>query len=60
MESGIQVPLKKISNAVLRILDLRRGIQNPILSWILLHGAKEEREEEKKKNFNALKLISVT
>ena len=39
MESGIQVPLKKIWNPVIRIQNPRRGIQNLRLSWILLHGA---------------------
>ena len=39
LESGIQVPLKKIWNPVTGILNPRRGIQNPRISWILLHGA---------------------
>ena len=32
LESGIQIPLTEIRNPW-------RGIQNPILSWILLRGA---------------------
>ena len=42
LESGIQVPLKKIWNPVIVIQNPRRGIHNPRLSWIPLHGAKSK------------------
>ena len=42
LESGIQVPLKKIWNPVIVIRNPRRGIHNPRLSWIPLHGAKSK------------------
>ena len=39
LESGIQVPIKKIWNPVIRVRIPRRGIQNSRLSWSLLHLA---------------------
>ena len=43
LESGIQVPLYKIWRLVIGIRNPRRGIQNPRLSWIPLHGARRGR-----------------
>ena len=38
---GIQVPLAKIWNSVPGILNPRRGIQKPRVSWIPSRGATE-------------------
>ena len=41
LKSGIHVPLTK-PKSVPEIRNLRRGIQNPRLSRILLHGARAQ------------------
>ena len=46
LESGIQVSLKKIWNLVTGILNPRRGIQTPRMSWGPLHKAMQRPENQ--------------